>query len=140
MASFQNYLVEIKDWNIEAGHLKREPENIEVWNSDRRHRELAVELIEEEVRELRQAVLIDDDPVETLDALGDILFTVFGLAAKSGHYSILEEALAEICASNWTKLDGEPVVLESGKIGKAAGYKAPKLDGLVRKAERRGFL
>lgn len=130
---------EVREWNIAAGHMKRQPENLADWEEDKMGRDLAASLIVEEVFELKDAVF-KRDQVETLDALADILFTVFGAAAKSGHLEILEEGLEEVIESNWTKLKGEKVVLPNGKIGKPKGYKPPKLEPIVKKAQKRGFV
>lgn len=137
MARFNDYVDDVHDWNVEAGHLPLPPEHLEQWENNEAYRELALTLIEEEVAELREAVE-EQNPVETLDALCDILFTVFGLAAKSGHDTILEAGLKEIIDSNFTKIGGDKVYLE--KVGKPVGYKPPKLEPIVNEAYKRGLL
>lgn len=137
--SLQYYLSEVHHWNLEAGHMEQAPDNLNIWEDDEDHRQLALALIEEEVEELAAAVSVNDK-VETADAIADILFTLFGLAAKSGQIAVVEECLGEVIESNWTKLGGERVVLPSGKIGKPEGYKPPKIAPIVARAEDRGFL
>lgn len=137
--SLKYYLDEVHDWNLEAGHMEEAPSNLDVWEDDEDHRQLALALIEEEVEELSEAIMASDK-VETADAIADILFTLFGLAAKSGQIAVVEECLNEVIESNWTKLDGERVVLPSGKVGKPKGYKPPKIAPIVARAEARGFL
>lgn len=134
-----DYAEEIKAWNQAAGHMEEVPANLDDWDQDRMHRDLAASLIVEEVFELKEAVFANDK-VETADAIADILFTLFGLAAKSGQMEIMERCLEEVITSNWTKLKGEKVILQSGKIGKPKGYKPPKLEPIVREAETRGFI
>lgn len=137
--SLQTHLEQVRKWNLAAGHMEPIPSNLDVWESDQNHRELAVALIQEEVDELSEAVMAGDK-VETADAIADILFTLFGLAAKSGQIAVVEDCLSEVTRSNWTKIEGERVVLPSGKIGKPKGYKPPKIAPIVARAEARGFL
>lgn len=137
--SMYDYMEEVKAWNQAAGHMKEVPANLDDWDQDWNHRDLAASLIMEEVFELKDAVFANDK-VETADAIADILFTLFGLAAKSGQMEIVEASLNEVITSNWTKLKGEKVVLPNGKIGKPKGYKPPKLEPIVREAETRGFI
>lgn len=136
--SLQYYLDEVRDWNLEAGHMEEVPANLDDWDQDEDHRQLALALIEEEVEELAEAIMASDK-VETADAIADILFTLFGLAAKSGQIAVVEECLNEVIESNWTKIDGtkgDPKV----KVGKPKGYKPPKIAPIVARAEARGFL
>lgn len=137
--SLQHYLDEVLNWNIEAGHVQiYSADQLDVWEGSEKVRAKAFDLIQEEVDELYEAVM-DDDQVEILDALGDILFTVFGLAAKSGHMYILEEGLQEIISSNLTKLGGDKTD-PSVKVGKPKGYKPPNLERIVKDGQKRGFI
>jgi len=67
---------------------------------------------------------------EALDALCDIEVTGNGVAYLANFdKDPADEAVIE---SNWAKLvDCKPVVLEGGKIGKPAGWKAPDLREFV---------
>lgn len=67
---------------------------------------------------------------EALDALCDIEVTANGVAYLAGFAKVgADEA---VLASNDAKLvDGKPVILEGGKIGKPEGWKAPELRGFV---------
>ena len=80
-------------------------------------RELRVDLIQEEVDELVEAIA-NKDMVEIADALTDILYVVYG----AGHtFGIdLDECFTEVHASNMSKLgeDGTPVKAENGKVMK----------------------
>lgn len=138
-AKLYDLMDEVRDWNLQAGHMKQIPKNLDVWESDADHRELAISLIEEEVQELREAVEAQDE-VETADAIADILFTLFGLAAKSGHTELVEDCLDQVIVSNWTKLSGDPVILPGGKIGKPAGYQPPKIEQIVRRGQKVGVI
>jgi len=67
---------------------------------------------------------------EALDALCDTEVTGNGVAYLAGfNKPAADEA---VLASNEAKLvDGKPVILEGGKIGKPEGWKAPNLRGFI---------
>lgn len=91
---------------------------------------LRVDLIIEELEELREA-LLEGDIVETADALTDILYVTYG----AGHaFGIdLDACLQEVHRSNMTKLDtnGKPLYREDGKVMKGPGYEKPQLAKLI---------
>ena len=93
-------------------------------------RELRVDLIQEEVDELVEAIA-NKDMVEIADALTDILYVVYG----AGHtFGIdLDECFTEVHASNMSKLgeDGTPVKAENGKVMKGPGFFAPDLESIL---------
>ena len=93
-------------------------------------RELRVELIQEEVDELVEAIA-NKDMVEIADALTDILYVVYG----AGHtFGIdLDECFTEVHASNMSKLgeDGLPVKADNGKVMKGPGFFAPDLESIL---------
>ena len=68
--------------------------------------------------------------VDALDALCDTEVTGNGVAYMAGFAK--KGADEAVLASNDAKLvDGKPVILEGGKIGKPEGWKAPELRGFV---------
>jgi hypothetical protein len=68
--------------------------------------------------------------VEALDAIADVEVTVNGVAWFHGMNK--DAADQAVLASNDAKLvDGKPVILEGGKIGKPAGWRAPDLSSFV---------
>jgi predicted HAD superfamily Cof-like phosphohydrolase len=68
--------------------------------------------------------------VDALDALCDTEVTGNGVAYMAGFDK--PDADQAVLASNEAKLvDGKPVILEGGKIGKPEGWKAPDLRGFV---------
>lgn len=68
--------------------------------------------------------------VDALDALCDTDVTGNGVAYMAGFAK--NGADEAVLASNDAKLvDGKPVILEGGKIGKPLGWKAPELRGFV---------
>ena len=93
-------------------------------------RELRLELIQEEVDELGEA-MEQRDMVGIADALTDILYVVYG----AGHaYGIdLDECFQEVHASNMSKLgeDGKPIRREDGKILKGPNFFEPDLQSCL---------
>ena len=85
---------------------------------------LRLDLIEEELDELHYAI-DNKDMVEIADALGDLLYVVYG----AGHaFGIdLDECFKEIHASNMSKLgpDGKPIKREDGKVLKPDSFFPP---------------
>ncbi|GAA4422421.1 hypothetical protein GCM10023169_16860 [Georgenia halophila] len=77
-----------------------------------------------------RAVAADDgtrDTLEAADALGDLVYVVYGMALECG--IPLDDVLAEIQASNLSKLgeDGKPIYREDGKVLKGPGYFPPDI-------------
>ena len=93
-------------------------------------RELRLELIQEELDELSDAVA-DRDMIQIADALTDLLYVVYG----AGHaFGIdLDECFAEVHRSNMSKLgpNGKPIHREDGKVMKGPGYFEPDLEGVL---------
>ena len=91
---------------------------------------LRLDLIEEELDELHYAI-DNKDMVEIADALGDLLFVVYG----AGHaFGIdLDECFKEIHASNMSKLgpDGKPIKREDGKVLKPDTFFPPDLKTIL---------
>merc|ERR1712192_34704 len=72
-----------------------------IFNSDPKTVDLRLKLIKEEVRELADAMKAKD-MIETIDALGDILYVVYGAGGAFGIN--LDQAFDLIHKSNMTKL------------------------------------
>ena len=104
--------------------------NIEPTWPDFSTRELRLELIQEEVDELGEA-MEQRDMVGIADALTDILYVVYG----TGHsYGIdLDECFQEVHSSNMSKLgeDGKPIRRDDGKILKGPNYFEPDLESIL---------
>jgi len=92
--------------------------------------ELRYDLIDEELKELRRA-LIERDIVEVADALTDLLYVVYGAGHSFG--IDLNKCFDEVHSSNMTKLgpEGKPIYREDGKVMKGPGYRAPDLKTLL---------
>ena len=86
---------------------------------------LRLELIQEELNELREAIG-NADIVEVADALTDILYVTYGAGHAVG--IDLEACFREVHHSNMSKLeDGKPIYREDGKVMKGKNYYAPNL-------------
>jgi predicted HAD superfamily Cof-like phosphohydrolase len=91
---------------------------------------LRLELIEEEVRELREAIG-NADLVEVADALTDILYVTYGAGHAFGIN--LDKCFEEVQESNMSKLgeDGKPIYREDGKVLKGPNFFEPRLDKVL---------
>jgi predicted HAD superfamily Cof-like phosphohydrolase len=94
-----------------------------VWPGEVAHR-LRVNLIEEELAELRNAGETHD-LVEIADALGDLLYVVYGTAVTYG--IDLEPVFSEIHRSNMSKGDPDVVARCDGKVLKGSNYSPPRV-------------
>ena len=77
-----------------------------------------------------QAQTVDEqarDTVEVADALGDLIYVIYGMALELG--IPLSRVLDEIQASNLSKLgaDGQPIYREDGKVLKGPDYFPPNI-------------
>ena len=94
---------------------------------------MRVDLIEEELKELMQALYHgrDADIVGVADALADILYVTYG----AGHaFGIdLDKCFQEVHASNMSKLDanGKPIYREDGKVLKGPNFFEPNLERYI---------
>mgnify|MGYP000980401307 CR=1 FL=1 len=91
---------------------------------------LRIDLIQEEIDELNQAIT-NKDLLEVADALTDILYVTYG----AGHaFGIdLDKCFEEVQNSNMSKLDknGKPIYNETGKVMKGPNYFKPDLKKFV---------
>ena len=99
--------------------------------STKKINDLRYNLINEELEELKQAIL-NKDLLETADALTDILYVTYG----AGHaFGIdLDRCFEEVQNSNMSKLgdDGKPIYNDSGKVMKGPNYFKPNLSKFVK--------
>lgn len=94
---------------------------------------LYVSLIDEEVRELYDAITATDS-VETVDALIDILVVTIGALHSMG--ADAEGAWNEVMRTNFAKIDpttGKVRKREDGKVLKPEGWKPPELSQFILK-------
>ena len=94
--------------------------------------QLRISLIQEELDELKEA-MIKNDLLEVADALTDLLYVTYG----AGHaFGIdLDKCFNEVQNSNMSKLgeDGKPIYNELGKVMKGPNYFKPDLNKFVNK-------
>ena len=92
---------------------------------------LRIDLIEEELEELKDAIN-KKDLKETVDALTDILYVVYGAGHAFGVN--LDKCFEEVQNSNMSKLgeDGKPLYNENGKVMKGPNYFKPNLSQFLK--------
>ena len=91
---------------------------------------LRVDLIEEELEELKEAIN-KKDLRETIDALTDILYVTYGAGHAFG--VDLDKCFEEVQNSNMSKLNaaGEPIYNDVGKVMKGPNYFKPDLSKFI---------
>ena len=93
--------------------------------------QLRISLIQEELDELKEA-MIKNDLLEVADALTDLLYVTYG----AGHaFGIdLDKCFNEVQNSNMSKLgeDGKPIYNELGKVMKGPNYFKPDLSKYIK--------
>ena len=90
--------------------------------------ELRIDLIEEELQELKDGILLGDGTlVDVADALTDLLYVIYGAGHSFGIN--LDKCFEEVHNSNMSKLgnDGKPIYREDGKILKGKNFREPNL-------------
>ena len=89
--------------------------------SDEKTNQLRLDLISEELEELKNA-MSSKDLLEVADALTDILYVTYGAGHAFGIN--LDKCFDEVQNSNMSKLgsDGKPIYNESGKVMKGPDY------------------
>ena len=92
---------------------------------------LRIDLIEEELGELKEAVN-KKDLKEAIDALTDILYVTYGAGHAFGVN--LDKCFEEVQNSNMSKLgnDGKPIFNEKGKVMKGPNYFKPDLNKFLK--------
>ena len=95
---------------------------------------LRFNLRKEENEEYLEAANNNDMP-EVADALGDMLYILFGTIIEHGMQYKIEEVFDEIQRSNMSKLgeDDKPVFREDGKVLKGPGYFKPDIHSILEK-------
>lgn len=106
----------VAQWHMLAGIMPPKPANLDD--------QLALKLIEEEVEELKVA-LANNDKVEVADALGDILFVVYGAAYRYGMDA--NKIFAEVARSNFSKF----CLTEQEALDTIATYNKANTDGFA---------
>ena len=122
MSNFNKVKTFMNTYGQEVKEIATFPENKIV--------QLRIDLIEEELNELKEAVK-NNDIVEVADALTDILYVTYGAGHSFG--VDLDKCFDEVQRSNMSKLgvDGKPIYNESGKVMKGPDYFVPDLKKII---------
>ena len=98
--------------------------------SDEKTNQLRLDLISEELEELKNA-MESKDLLEVADALTDILYVTYGAGHAFGIN--LDKCFEEVQNSNMSKLDenGKPIYNDSGKVMKGPNYFKPDLSKFI---------
>ena len=99
--------------------------------SSEKNNKLRIDLIEEELEELKDAIS-KKDLKETIDALTDILYVTYGAGHAFGVN--LDKCFEEVQNSNMSKLgeDSKPIYNENGKVMKGPNYFKPNLSQFLK--------
>ena len=131
--------VMVRDWNKRTGHMPDTDAEASVkWFLDEEYRNRAMDLLTEEVGEMKHA--IDSmNQVEMLDAAADIIFVLAGIIEKAGLGEYMDAAMIEVLKSNNSKISpfGEVIRDANGKIGKPEGYHAPDIPEAMRLVDKK---
>jgi predicted HAD superfamily Cof-like phosphohydrolase len=96
--------------------------------------QLRFDLMKEENEEYLEAAEAGD-LTEVADALGDMMYILFGTIMKHGMQHKIVEVFEEIQKSNMSKLgeDGKPIYREDGKVLKGPNYFKPDIRSILEK-------
>ena len=103
-------------------------------NLDESKLQLRFDLMAEENEEYLEAAK-NNDIVEVADAMGDMLYILFGTILEHGMLHKIEAVFNEIQRSNMSKLgaDGKPIYREDGKVMKGPNYFKPNISDIIYK-------
>lgn len=127
----------VRDWNKRTGHMPDNDAEASVkWFFDAEYRNRAMDLLTEEVEEMKEAIDAMNQ-VEMLDAAADIIFVLAGIIEKAGLGEYMDDAMLEVMRSNDSKipLSGEIIRDAKGKIGKPSGYRPPNIREAMRRVD-----
>ncbi len=121
--SIQNLVFQ---WELDAMIPNRDTPYPHLPPEDEAQRRMS--FIEEELEELLEAERAGD-LVEIADALGDLVWVIYGAAHAYG--IDLDQVLDEIGRSNYTKLEGGSTLDTNGKLVKGPAYETPDIEKIL---------
>lgn len=140
--NLNSLFVMVRDWNKRTGHMPSiDAEASAQWFFEKKYRDRAMDLLTEEVEEMKFAIDTMNQ-VEMLDAAADIIFVLAGIIEKAGLGEYMDEVMVEVLESNNSKIppNGRLVRDENGKIGKPSTYRPPNIPEAMRRVDRqKGF-
>jgi predicted HAD superfamily Cof-like phosphohydrolase len=118
----------VVDFNTQFGVKIHQSPQVDIFDKESNNVEFAMKLIREEMKELEQAVQ-QKDYIETVDALADILYVVYGMGARIGMN--MDQAFKLVHDNNMSKLcSSEEEAIESVKYYESnkgsLGYDSPR--------------
>ena len=131
----------VKDIHALIGHVEQFHDSFGILNNHEptvdlteKDFQLRFDLLKEENEEYLQAAKAGD-LIEVADALGDMMYILFGTIMKHGMQHKIVEVFEEIQRSNMSKLgeDGKPIYREDGKVLKGPNYFKPNLRSILKK-------
>lgn len=132
----------VREWNKRTEHMPSlDYEANAQWFFDEVYRDRAMDLLTEEVEEMKFAIDTMNQ-VEMLDAAADIIFVLAGIIEKAGLGEYMDEVMVEVLESNNSKIppNGRLVRDENGKIGKPSTYRPPNIPEAMRRVDKqKGF-
>ena len=137
--NLNSLFVMVRDWNKRSGHMPdNDAEANSLWFLEEVYRNRAMDLLTEEVEEMKDAIE-SMNQVEMLDAAADIIFVLAGIIEKAGLGEYMDEAMVEVLKSNNSKIPplGEVIRDANGKIGKPEGYRPPNIQEAMRRVDKR---
>jgi len=114
------------------------PVEAEQTTGNKKTKELRINLLQEELDELKEA-LENDDLIETLDALIDLQYVLDGAFLSFGMQDVKNDAFNEVHRSNMSKLgeDGKPIHREGdGKVMKGPNYFKPDMVQFIKSKKK----
>jgi predicted HAD superfamily Cof-like phosphohydrolase len=132
MAELNDQINKVKDFHRSFGLPVEEQPVSEI---SEREFMLRFNLMKEENEEYLEACR-EGDLNGIADALGDMMYILFGTIVRHGLQDKMERVFEEIHQSNMSKLghDGKPIYREDGKVLKGPNYFKPRIADLLGEA------
>ena len=112
--------------------MKKQIKQVQEFNKAFGIKEVSLDLRYNLILEELTEYYLAGDAIEEADAIGDMLFLVFGAVIDAGLEDKIEAIFDEIYRSNMSKLeDGKPIYREDGKVMKGKGYFKPNIKAIL---------